>query len=81
MLFRRQPKNIVDWLAICEDANSAYEDQRSNARGIADCHLRREPTSERRSDQMYAVQPQPLDDIEVEIGKIGDTIEPGRIVR
>ena len=68
-------------LPLGGDANRADQGQAREPRGTAHRHLGRDPAAERGADQMHPIEAERLQQVEVEIGEVGDLVEPGRVVR
>ena len=81
ILLDRHAEDVGDRLAAGGDANRADQGQARQPCRIAHCQLGGDPAAERGADQMHPFQIQCLQQIEIEIGEIGNVIEPGRVVR
>jgi len=81
ILLDRHAEDVGDRPAVRGNADRADQGQAGEPRGIAHRQLGRDPAAERGADQMHPIEPQRLQQIEIEIGEIVDPIEPGRIIR
>ena len=66
--------------ALDMDAGGADQRQRGEPAGVAHRKLGRDPAAERDADQMDAVEIELVEEVEIEVGEVGDGVEPVRRV-
>ena len=66
--------------ALDVDAGGADQRQRGEPPRVARRKLGRDPAAEREADQIDAVEIELIEEIEIEVGEVGDVVEPVRRV-
>jgi hypothetical protein len=78
LLLRIDHENVGLGNALDVDAGRRDQGQATQALRRAHRHLERDPAAERLPDNMHAGEPELLDGIEIEIGDVGNVVDPGR---
>ena len=79
-LFRPPDEVVAARHALDADAGRRELDEAAEMRAVADQDLGREPAAERVADQMDAVEPRLLDEVEIEHRQVRHRADPRRIV-
>jgi hypothetical protein len=58
------------------DAGGADQGQRVEALRVADRKLGRDPAADRESDEIDVLKIELIEDVEIEVGEVGDVVEP-----